>query len=89
MVYGFADASGSGFGSSFENKNGLKYRFGCWGKDEAVASSNYKELKNLVEALQDMAQDGDLQDTEIFLFTNNSVAESVYYKGLLENIHLF
>lgn len=32
--YGFGDASGSGFGSTIETPEGLKYRIGVWGGDD-------------------------------------------------------
>jgi hypothetical protein len=81
-VYGFVDASGSGFGSSFQLPEGsILFRHGLWGRDADHTSSNYKELRNLVEALEAGVQSGDLDRTEIFLFTDNSTAEGAYYKG--------
>jgi len=49
-LYGFGDASGSGFGSTIVGKNGILYRYGIWGSDLASCSSNYRELFNLTEA---------------------------------------
>jgi hypothetical protein len=81
-VYGFADASGQGFGSTFALPNGdVMYRYGVWGRDADNTSSNYRELRNLVESLEDAYQDTRLQNCEIFLFTDNSTAEGAYYKG--------
>ena len=45
--------------------------------------SNFKELKNLVNAVSEAAEDGLLVDTELFLFTDNVVAERAYYMGVL------
>ena len=55
VLYGFGDASGAGFGSSWETKEGTRFRFGVWGKDVSNRSSNYRELRNLVDSLEDMA----------------------------------
>ena len=38
--YGFGDASGTGFGSTIQTAQGLKYRVGVWGSDEEDESSN-------------------------------------------------
>jgi len=57
VLYGFGDASGGGFGSSWETAQGVRYRYGTWGRDEEDASSNLRELKNLVETLEVMAQE--------------------------------
>ena len=46
MNYGFGDAFGTGFGSSWvTGKNILKFRYGVWGSDRDGESSNFKELK--------------------------------------------
>ena len=80
-IYGFVDASGVGFGSSVETKEGLLYRYGLWGRDADDTSSNYKELRNLVEAIEEGVESGDLKNSELFIFTDNSTAEGAYYKG--------
>ena len=80
--YGFGDASGSGFGSSWLDKSGdLVIRIGMWNKEGVDTSSNYRELRNLVETLELMGQRGELEGYEMFLFTDNSVSESVAFKG--------
>ena len=81
VLYGFGDASGGGFGSSWETAQGVRYRYGTWGRDEEDASSNFRELKNLVETLEVMAQEGNLAGHEIFMFTDNSTAEAAFYNG--------
>jgi len=88
-VYGFGDASGSGFGMSFSVKGGLKYKYGVWGKDADHSSSNFRELSNLVTSLEEGVQSGDLLHGEIFIFTDNSTAESVFYKGTSTSPLLF
>jgi len=53
------------------------------------SSSNYKELKNIVDTLHKYAQEGFLQHTEIWMFTDNSVAESAYFRGTSKSRQLF
>jgi hypothetical protein len=89
VIYGFGDASGSGFGSSFTHANGIVYRVGVWGSDVDGESSNYRELRNLVEAVEVETEEGKLRDTEVFLFTDNSTAEAVFYRGTSSNRNLF
>jgi hypothetical protein len=89
VIYGFGDASGSGFGSSFTHANGIVYRVGVWGSDADGESSNYRELRNLVESLEVETKEGKLRDTEVFLFTDNSTAEAVFYRGTSSNRKLF
>ena len=81
-IYGFGDASGSGFGGSWKKKPGaVKYRFGLWGSDLDDSSSNHRELKNLADMVICMERDGDLKGTEVFIFTDNSTAERAFFKG--------
>ena len=46
--YGFVDASSGGFGATVERKDGMHGRFGIWGRNAEGASSNYRELRNMV-----------------------------------------
>ena len=48
VVYGFVDASGSGFGSTMLVKGNIEYRIGTWSSAEDVNSSNLREFENLV-----------------------------------------
>jgi hypothetical protein len=107
VLYGFGDASRTGFGSSFITPSGARVRHGLWGRDLSHRSSNFRELQNLVDAL-----DYELEDTfpilrtavdevsalvngeqlfglEIFLFTDNIVAECAFYRGTSANPLLF
>lgn len=89
-IYGFVDASGAGFGSSFTSKHKhLLFRHGIWGRDADNVSSNYKELCNLLEAIEDGLLNHELQHTELFIFTDNSTAEGAYYKGNTNSKLLF
>ena len=89
VKYAFGDASKAGFGSSWISNNGVKYRFGTWGRDIANGSSNLRELKNLVDTLKSMAQDGELDGAEVFIFTDNSTAEAAFFKGSSKSRLLF
>lgn len=81
-LYGFGDASGKGFGSTTARAEGsVRYRLGVWGKDAEDESSNYRELRNLVEAAEEEARKGNLSNTEFFLFTDNITAESCFHRG--------
>ena len=44
-------------------------------------SSNFKELHNLVETLEQEYESGNFQNREVFICTDNSVAERAFYKG--------
>ena len=66
--YGFGDASGSGFGGSIFFPGGISYRVGVWGKDAEDSSSNYRELRNLVETLEtEVAAGNQLHSGSLFL----------------------
>jgi hypothetical protein len=87
--YGFGDASGSGFGSTFDEKLAVLYRHGIWGADGEGTSSNWRELTNLVEALESEAGESRLQGCEVFMFTDNSTAESAFFRGTSSSELLF
>jgi hypothetical protein len=81
VCYGFGDASGKGFGSSVE-VNGIHYsEYGTWSPEIEGKHSNYKELRNLVNAVVNCYEAGLLKDAELFLFTDNFVAECAFYNG--------
>ena len=60
---------------------GIRFRIGLWTMEEEEESSNYKELKNLVDMVEGEATGGRLCDCKFFLFTDNSTAESCFYRG--------
>ncbi len=80
-LYGFGGMSGSGFGPTLGSKEGIKYRVGIWGSDDDDSSSKYRELCNLVTSLEESSMEGDLDNAEVFIFTDNFTAESVFFKG--------
>lgn len=79
--YGFGDASSDGFGATIERKSGVVGRYGLWAADTSDQSSNFRELLNLVETIEEEGAVGNLANTEIWLFTDNATAESCFHKG--------
>ena len=67
----------------------MGYRFGAWDQKSSLHSSNYRELRNLVDTLFTMAAEVELQGTELFLFTDNSTAEAAFVKGSSSSKELF
>ena len=51
--------------------------------------SNMRELRNLVDTMERMAREGELEGTEIFLFTNNSTAQDTFANGSSKSEGLF
>ena len=88
-LFGFGDASGGGFGSSWSTDKGINYRFGTWGSDMDEESSNLRELHNLVETLEEIAISGELNGKEMFLFTDNSTCEAAFHNGSSSSEKLF
>jgi hypothetical protein len=79
--YGFGDASAAGFGSNVECPGRIRGRFGLWGQDKEDSSSNHRELRNLVETVEEEAGAGHLPHSELWIFTNNSTAKSCFFQG--------
>ncbi|GFH55601.1 hypothetical protein CTEN210_12077 [Chaetoceros tenuissimus] len=88
-IYGFGDASGKGFGSSWELNGNVVFRFGIWGDDMDLTSSNYKEASNDIKSIEAMGEQGLLDGTEVFFFTDNSTAEAVFFNGSSKSPLLF
>jgi hypothetical protein len=90
VIYGFVDASSSGFGGSFALPDGSVYfRHGIWGRDSDSDSSNFREFNNLVESLEDSVLLGELANSELYVFTDNTSVEGAYYKGNSPSRRLF
>lgn len=79
--YGIGDASGGGFGYAVDVDGRLYDEYGSWNSAISEQSSNYRELRNLKNAVQRLALEGVLSDAELYLFTDNYVAERAYYNG--------
>jgi hypothetical protein len=89
ILYGFADASGTGFGSTILGEDGIAYRIGTWESDVDEDSSNFREFENVVCALEEEALNGNLFEALIFLFTDNSTVEAGLVKGNSSDKKLF
>ena len=89
VKYAFGDALKAGFGSLWLSDSGVKYRFETWGRDMDKSSFNLRELKNLVDTLKKMADNGELEGSETFIFTDNSTAEAAFFKGSSKSRLLF
>ena len=81
VVFGFGDASGTGLGATFTCGSGFTFQIGVWGSLEADESSNWKEFTNVVESLEEEGRLGNLDQAEVFMFTDNSTVESCSHKG--------
>ena len=77
-LYCPGDASGKG--RSMKGV-GILYESGMWTREYAEESSNFREAENLVIRLEKEVKEGDMRGREIFVFTDNAVFESTYYKG--------
>jgi hypothetical protein len=88
-IYQFGDASSAGFGSSLFINGTLHYRHGQWTSPYSDESSNFRELANLIHAIEDAHAKGLLANSELFVFTDNSSAEGAFYKGTSSSRRLF
>ena len=88
VIYGFGDASGTGLGATFTCGSGFNFRIGVWSSDESDESSNWREFTNIVDSLEDEAKLGCLDQSEVFMFTDNSTVEACAIKGSSSSIKL-
>jgi hypothetical protein len=72
VAYGAADASGEGFGSTL-HALGMEplLRQGFWCTEASEHSSNWRELRNLVDAVKHECTIGRLAGRELWLVTDN------------------
>jgi hypothetical protein len=90
VINSVLDASGRGFGFTFQVGNKVYFQYGQWPERiSEMKSSNWRELANLVDLLQVEVRDRGLTDCEIFLFTDNGTAEATYWKGTSKSKWLF
>eukprot|EP00536_Pseudo-nitzschia_multiseries_P014333 jgi/Psemu1/38294/gm1.38294_g len=91
--YVVRDASGSGFGSSIwkPKERKIHAKFGTWSHRVSSSSlSNFRKVANLVEAIKhEVVNEVVPRGSEVFVFTENFVAESTMYKcsSLSELLH--
>ena len=89
VEYGMGDASRDGLGAVFHINGNLLFRYGQWASAISEAFSNYRDLRNLVEAMEAHVRNRKLRDCEVFLLTDNLVAENSFYKGTSSSETLF
>jgi hypothetical protein len=90
VYYGFGDASKSSFGATIQIGDTLEFEYGQWTTEAGETnSSNWRELNNLVEALERIFSTHDLSGSEMFMFTDNSTAEAAFWKGTSKSRKLF
>ncbi|KAL7577189.1 hypothetical protein ACA910_003524 [Epithemia clementina (nom. ined.)] len=88
----FGDASGTGFGSSLwlQGVPNLDTEYGLWTRMYGKRSSNFREMFNLVARIQQLVEDKTLPlGTELFVFTDNSMFKSAFFKGTSRSKLLF
>ena len=81
LIYGFVNASGSGFGSILQINDESNYIIGTSGSQENKNSSNWREFENLVSSMEDSGNEKLLSGATILLATDNSTVEASIYKG--------
>lgn len=83
VMYGFGDASGTGFGSMIRMSNReIVWKSGIWLTAMVEEhNSNFFELSTLVHALEDLHQGGKLAGQEVFMFTDNTTVEAAHFHG--------
>jgi len=79
--YGFGDASGEGFGDNWLTPEGISYHFGVWSEEVSSESSNYREMRNSLDALRREGEAGRLKNAFVIYATDNSVTEAALFKG--------
>jgi hypothetical protein len=89
VTYGFGDASGRGFGATFQVNGQILFEYRQWMTADSENSSNWRELNNLVLALERLLKENKLRGSEIFVFTDNATAESAFWKGTSASEMLF
>jgi len=82
------DASSKGKGNAVFGQYGVDYELGAWNLEWQEKSSNCREAENLTDQLERLVASGLLHDHEVFLITDNSSFEGVYYKGHSPSKHL-
>ena len=102
VYYGFDDTSRKQFGavlstsyncwsklgSSREGTRGIQFWVGLWSAAEETESSNYKELRNLVDTVSEEAKAGRMRDCEFFLFTDIQPWKVVLIKEI-QNLKIY
>jgi hypothetical protein len=97
----FGDASGpgfgatfqvngqSGFGATFQVNGQILFEYGQWMTEGSEQLSNWQELNNLVLALERLLRENKMRGSEIFIFTDNGTTKSAFWKGTSTSKLLF
>ena len=89
VSYGIGGASGSGHGAVVHLQDAVSYRYGQWASEVSEETSNYRALRNIVDTVKKLYREGCLKNCELFLFTDNIVADYAYHKGTSSSKTLF
>jgi len=92
VFFGFGDASGSGFGQSLweQGDDDIEVQYGLWDSSVAEQSSNFRELANHVLYIKQKVEAGEIPEgSELFLFTDNFVADRCFSRGTSQSRLLF
>ena len=85
VFYGGGDASGEGFGAKLASASDLlgsaRTIQGFWCTEISEQSSNYRELRNALEAITLEAENGRIVGSEVWFATDNSTTELAFAKG--------
>lgn len=82
VSYVIGDASDNGYGAAIHVDDKLNFMYSQWTSAKSEQSSNYRELRNLVNTVEKLYGEGILKNCELFLYTDNSVVDSAYCRGL-------
>ena len=61
----------------------MNFRYRHWSSSISEASSNYRDLRVLIEEIEEHVRNSKVWDCEDFLLTDNLMAEYSFYKGSL------
>jgi hypothetical protein len=89
VVYGFADASGKGFGSTIAIDGSLLWRSGQWKEFYEDQSLNRRKFEKIAIVLEEYYLNTGIHDLELFMFTDNIVSENAFCRGTSSSPILF
>ena len=72
-----------------QRTQGMRIRRGFWCTEISERLSNYREFHNLLDSIQDLHAKIGLKGAVVYLFTDNSTGEGVYYRGTSSSPLLF
>jgi hypothetical protein len=75
--------------SSLMIEHEIYYLHGQWSSSFASETSNCRELGNILHAITETTNKGLLKNSELFVFTDNTTAESAFYKVTSSSKQLF